>query len=1114
MTSSVPQFVRRFTLLSLLLIQTALAAPPLSREYVVMLNEPSVVSRYPGRIEATRAVSEPYRQHLKQVQADLTRQIEAINVRVIGGVQHLANALFVKATPAQAAALKSLPGVKAVIPSKRYHLNDQLTLSDVQGAWAASKIGGQSNAGAGLKIAIIDTGIDQTHPSFQDSTLTTPAGFPKCDVPSNCAYTTNKVIVARSYVNYLTAGSNPADPAADSRPDDLSAQDLDGHGTAVSSVAAGVPGTVDGASISGVAPQAFLGNYKIYGSPEVNDYASDSGIMSALEDAVLDGMDIANLSSGSPAFGGPLDTGQICGEPEGEPCDPAAYAIEQAIDNGEILVVVAAGNAGSTGYQASKTGAPTFGTIASPAYAPSALAAGGIENDVTYANSIQIAGTGVPSNLTKIAAFPSADGPIPTTSLTGPLVDVTKADDSDGLLCTAIQVGSLTGDIALIQRGTCDFSVKVTFAQSAGAVGVVFINNSADPTTLSGWGGLSTTQIPSFMISQSDGASLKTYVDATSGVTATMDPNSFQISSASLGFIPDSVAYFASRGPATGSNGLKPDASAVATDFLLAAENADPYGDLYNASRYATADGTSFSTPMLAGGAALVKQANPTLTPLQLKSAVVNTATLSGLLNQAGTAPASITEVGAGIMQAQNAVLATVQIVPSTVSFGLLSGSLPNSQTLTVTNTGSSAVSLAVSVAQPSMSGTAQVLANNSTSSTLNVAAGGSAALQVSLSGAVPSAGRYEGLISLTGGPVPLHVPYMFLVANNTVYDVISLYGEAFDGPVNQPLPLGEGPLAIRVIDQNGAPVSNAAVDWAVTIGGGTVESGADNTSTSTDENGIAFATVALGSTLGAQEFTATVGGLTLPFDGNARLQPAINAGGVVDAASYSGGRAVAPGSIISVFGTGMGDGTGSALTIPLPYGIVTPTASVAFSFDVPSASVSVPGRFFYASPNQLNVQVPWELAGYSSAIVKVIVNFTYSAEYTLPLATYSPGFFANTVAGQSIAAALDSTNKVVTTSNAVARGSVVQLFMNGLGPVQNPPASGTAVTTVDSTTTTPTITIGGETASVSYSGLAPYFVGLYQVNALVPLGIGTGLQTLTCSIGSVSCPQAMLPVK
>ncbi len=63
-----------------------------------------------------------------------------------------------------------------------------------------------------MKIAIIDTGIDQTHPAFQDSSLTMPAGYPMCNVSNCAAYTNNKVIVARSYVQQLAAGSDPNNP--------------------------------------------------------------------------------------------------------------------------------------------------------------------------------------------------------------------------------------------------------------------------------------------------------------------------------------------------------------------------------------------------------------------------------------------------------------------------------------------------------------------------------------------------------------------------------------------------------------------------------------------------------------------------------------------------------------------------------------------------------------------------------------------------------------------------------------------------------------------------------------------------------------------------------------
>ena len=285
----------RFAFCWLSLAFIASAGGPGTNEWMVLLNERPAVEVFPGRIEQTRAASEPYREHLRQVQQGVRGQIAALQIPVTGAVQHLLNALFVRATPDQVDALRSLPGVSAVVPLRRFHLNDQLSLSAVQQAWSNASIGGQGSAGQGLKIGIIDTGIDQTHPSFQDASVTPPSGFPKCDNTADCAFTNNKVIVARSYVSNMTAGSSATNPAADSRPDDLSARDYIGHGTAVASVAAGVPSSYSGTSFSGVAPKAFLGNYKIYGSPEVNDSASESGIIEALDDAVTDGMDVVNF---------------------------------------------------------------------------------------------------------------------------------------------------------------------------------------------------------------------------------------------------------------------------------------------------------------------------------------------------------------------------------------------------------------------------------------------------------------------------------------------------------------------------------------------------------------------------------------------------------------------------------------------------------------------------------------------------------------------------------------------------------------------------------------------------------------------------------------------------
>jgi uncharacterized protein (TIGR03437 family) len=380
--------------------------------------------------------------------------------------------------------------------------------------------------------------------------------------------------------------------------------------------------------------------------------------------------------------------------------------------------------------------------------------------------------------------------------------------------------------------------------------------------------------------------------------------------------------------------------------------------------------------------------------------------------------------------------------------------------------------------------------------------------ITVRLSGSIPPAGRYEGVINVSGAAIPLHIPYMFVVPSNTAYDIIPLEGTGFDGPVGQEIPAAYGVPVLRVIDRFGASVANAPIAWAAVAGGGRVLTGAEYTNTTADINGVAGATVVLGPTPGPQQFSATVNGLTIDFTGYARIPPAISAGGIVDGAAFTANRAVAPGSIISIFGTNLSDSSAGATQFPIPLGI----SGVAFSFDVPSAGVSLPARFHYVSPTQLNVQVPWELANYPSAIVKVIINYTYSATYTLNLATYAPGFFTNP-SGSTNAAAEDLTYTVITASHPVARGTTVTLYMNGLGPVNNQPADGWPAGNTSTTTTTPTITIGGQPATVTFSGLAPTFADLYQVNATVPTNISAGPQPVTCTIGGVSCQTVNLYV-
>ena len=368
------------------------AVPVLAQtRYAVILNDPPVEARH----EALRK--------------ELTRRAFTIT----GSAKILLNAVFVTAPEDRVDELKSLPGVKGVVALRRrkLNLNRATQLVNAPAAWTA--LGGVQNAGAGIKIAIIDTGIDQTHPAFQDASLAMPAGYPICS-GADCAFTSNKVIVARSYVRLVAAGTDPQNPAADSRPDDYSPRDRIGHGTAVASCAAGMPVmSPAGLTLTGIAPKAYLGNYKIFGSPEVNETTPDDPIIMALEDALNDHMDIASLSLGSPALTGPLDTGATCGNAPGVPCDPLAMAVENAVKAG-MLVVIAAGNSAI----GQSINAPAFGTVQSPGNAPSAIEVGATTNSHFLSEGVEVPGDDVPADLQRIAGI-FGDAPIPPGAVAG-----------------------------------------------------------------------------------------------------------------------------------------------------------------------------------------------------------------------------------------------------------------------------------------------------------------------------------------------------------------------------------------------------------------------------------------------------------------------------------------------------------------------------------------------------------------------------------------------------------------------------------------------------------------------------------------------------------------------
>jgi minor extracellular serine protease Vpr len=1054
--------------------------------YALILEDVPIASRFSARAAARTAAAGLYRQQIEARQAALRAELAARQVQVTGSASMLVNAIFVTAPPDRVTELGALPGVRAVVPVRRHKLslNRAISLVNAPAAWSA--LGGQANAGAGVRIAILDTGIDQTNPALQDSSLPMPSGFPLCN-GDDCAFTSNKVIVARSYVRQLAAGSSLLNPAADSRPDDYSPRDREGHGTAIASVIAGVSnsGTV---TFSGVAPKAYLGNYKIYGSPEVNDFSGDDVIILALEDAVKDGMDIVSFSTGSVAFTGPLDSGSACGLAPGVPCDLSAAAFEQAARSG-MIIVAAAGNSGEDGLIY-----PTLNTVSSPANAPSVIAVGATTNSHTFAETVSVETGGAPSSLRGIAASPSYDAYSPLGAVSSPLVDVSTLGN-DGLACTALPSGSLAGAFALIQRGTCDFSVKAGNAVLAGADGVVFY--MATPEAPLYPSGLSRFSIPFAMVSQVDGLALKSFLTSSPGAPVTIDPNGAEQDNPNF----NRLASFSSAGPSTGDSLLKPELVAPGTWMYMAAQNYDPLGFLYSSNRRAAADGTSFSTPLVAGAAALVTQRHPEFTAAEVKSVLVNTASQDVTTdNSTPAVPVGIQRLGAGKLDAGAAVSALVTSDPATVSFGVLrSGSLPMNRQLQITNRGTASVNLTVLVSSPG-AGVGTNLAVDKTS--LALTAGATTTLTVSLTGTLPLPGSYSGTVMLQATGVLLRIPYLFLVGSGSQANMIPLTGSSFDGTVGQGI--SEGIVSFRLVDAYGVPVSGVPVSW--TPQSGIRLLGAES---STDPYGVAAAQPVLGLVPGNYSVTASAGRQTLTFSGSARLAPLIFQGGIVNAASFEGGTAVAPGSYVAIFGSGLSDTTQAAVTARLPLAI----DYAIVSFDVPSAGISVPGHLTYASMGQVNVQVPWELQGQSAAQVKVSIFFSNGNVVTVPLADYAPAFFETS---PGVVAALDAGNQVISILNRAVRGQPVQLFANGLGPVANQPASGepALLSPLSETRTVPVVTIGGRNAVVSWSGLTPTLAGLYQINVTVPPDLAPGTHQITVTIGGKTSKISNLPVR
>ncbi len=492
------------------------------------------------------------------------------------------------------------PGVVAIRPVADYELDLASTVPYI-GA-ATLQMAGVD--GAGVRVAVLDSGIDYTHrnlggpgtvaayaAAYADPADIEPGTFP-----------TAKVIGGYDFVGEVW----PSGPLAPD-PDPI---DANGHGTHVADIIAGA--SLDGLH-RGVAPGALLYAFKVCSAvaSSCSGVALLQGVEAALDpnfdDDLSDAVDVVNLSLGS-AYG------QIQ--------DDLTLAVQNLVDFG-IVVVCSAGNSGDKPH-----------VTGSPSIAPGAISVAQTQVPGAFAVGLQVTPEG--GSLVLFANTATVDWAPITSAVSGPV-------EYAGLSCSPLTPGSLTGKIALIDRGACAVSLKVDAAADAGAIGVIIANNVAgDPPTFSFGGG--DTMVPTIIITLADGNSLKAMLSA-GAVTATMDP--------AVGTpLAGSMAATSSRGPSYSFQSIKPDLGAPGASVSAEAGTGD--GET-------AFGGTSGAAPMVAGSAALVLDALPGLPPHEVKARLLNTAERDILINpvtQPGV-PAPITRIGAGEVRVDRAVATT-----------------------------------------------------------------------------------------------------------------------------------------------------------------------------------------------------------------------------------------------------------------------------------------------------------------------------------------------------------------------------------------------------------------------------------------------------------------------
>jgi subtilisin family serine protease len=567
--------------------------------------------------------SKMYLEHIAQKMKIVENNIVTLTpqARVTHRYSHVFGGLAVLVPKDKVDSLANLPGVKAVYPDRLRKPDTNMSPHLIKADKIWKVLGGQSNGGEGVIVGIIDTGIWPEHPSFSDpdsAGKAYPAPSPSwggtCEAPNDSStpiICSNKLIGAKAFLDAYKANMGGL-PVGEFD----SARDANGHGTHVASTAAGnasVTASIMGSSLgtlSGVAPRAHVAMYKVCG-PEG---CYDADCVAAINQAVADGVDIINFSIG------PTDAFLV--DPY-EDLDDLAFL--DAYRAG-VFIATSAGNKGPDPNTANHLGGWTATVAAST-------------NNRTFANTLKLKAKGGSLKVNGVSI---------TAGIKEAMDFVLAADYGDELCLSSFGAGTLTGKIVGCRRGTNNRVEKGYNVLQGGASGMVLYNTTNTAQGVSP----DNHYLPTIHIDGPEGDKLVSYVAAHTGSQATFTAGKAKKTQG------DVTADFSSRGGDGQTYGIsKPDISAPGV-YILAGNTDEPLDPTAQnpGESFIIMQGTSMSSPHVAGAGALLKQLNPAWTPGQIKSALMTTATTKKVFKEDGDIAADFFDVGSGRIDLQKAI--------------------------------------------------------------------------------------------------------------------------------------------------------------------------------------------------------------------------------------------------------------------------------------------------------------------------------------------------------------------------------------------------------------------------------------------------------------------------